>query len=113
MARREKGEGSIGRRKEDGLWYGRLDLGRDGMGTRKSRTVYSQTREGAEEKLQTLLDAQGRGLPVAVDQITVGTFLAAWLEETVRPTVRPRTFESYAQVVRVYLAPALGYHELR
>ncbi len=27
--RRRKGAGNIGRRKEDGLWYGRLDLVRD------------------------------------------------------------------------------------
>jgi len=45
--RRGKGEGSIGRRKEDGLWYGRIDLGRDSTGKRRSRTVYSRTRGGA------------------------------------------------------------------
>lgn len=110
--RRVKGEGNIGQRKEDGLWYGRLDLGRDGMGKRRSRTVYSRTRDGADAKLQSLLDAQGRGLPVVVDRITVGDYLAEWLEETVTPTVRPRTRESYAQVVRVYLAPGLGHHRL-
>lgn len=43
--RRAKGDGSIGRRKEDGLWYARIDLGRDKVGKRSSRTVYSQTRE--------------------------------------------------------------------
>ena len=68
---------------QDGLWYGRLDLGRDLTGKRKSRTVYSRTREGAAAKLQALLDAQGRGLPVAVDRATIGGFLDEWLERSV------------------------------
>lgn len=29
--RRAKGEGNIGRRKDDGLWYARIDLGCDNM----------------------------------------------------------------------------------
>lgn len=110
--RRGKGEGSIGRRKEDGLWYARIDLGRDTAGKRRSHTVYGRTRDGAAAKLQALLDAQGRGLSVAADRATTGAFLARWLGHSVAPTVRPRTLESYAQVVRVYLAPGLGHHQL-
>lgn len=113
MVRRAKGEGNLGQRRGDGLWYGRLDLGRDADGTRHSRTVYSRTGDGAAAKLQVLLDMQGRGMSVGVDRITVGDDLAAWLEETVRSAVRPRTFESYSQIVRVYLTPDLGHHELR
>jgi hypothetical protein len=67
----------------------------------------------AAAKLQALLDAQGRGLSVAVDRATIGGFLDEWLERSVAPTVRPRTFASYSQVVRVYLTPDLGHHELR
>jgi len=75
--------------------------------------VYSRTRDGAAAKLQGLLDMQGRGMPMGVDRITVGDYLAGWLEETVRSAVRSRTFESYTQIVRVYLTPDLGHHELR
>src|SRR3954447_15067911 len=105
--RRAKGEGNIGQRKEDGLWYGRIDLGRDSRGRRQSRTVYSRTRSGATAKLQALLEQGRRGLPIAVDRTTVAGFLDEWLAEAVRPTVRPRTHESYAQLVRVYIAPAI------
>jgi hypothetical protein len=102
--RRGKGQGNVGRRKEGGRWYGRLDLGRDGTGKRTVRTVNSRTRDGAATKLQPLLGAQGRGLPVARDRATIGAFLDEWLEQSVAPTVRPRTRESYAQIVREYLA---------
>jgi integrase len=113
MARRRgRGEGGIGRRAEDGLWYARLDLGRDAAGKRRSRTVYSRTRRGAAEKLQSLLHDRRRGLPVAADRQTVGAFLDHWLAESVAPAVRPRTHESYAQLVRSYIAPAIGHRPL-
>jgi integrase len=34
-------------------------------------------------------------------------FLAAWLENTVKPSVRPKTYRSYEQMVRVHLAPGM------
>jgi integrase len=38
----------------------------------------------------------------------VGQYLTRWLEESVKPAVRPLTYEQYAQHVRLYLEPALG-----
>ena len=111
--RRAKGDGSIGRRKEDGLWYARIDLGCDASGRRRTRTMYSRTRSGVVEELQTLRERQWQGLPLAIDRGTVGKFLDGWLEDAVRPTARPRTHESYAQLVRVYIAPAIGHHQFR
>jgi site-specific recombinase XerC len=32
----------------------------------------------------------------------------SWLEDSVRPSVRPRTFESYELLSRVHIVPALG-----
>ncbi|MBF6613856.1 MAG: site-specific integrase, partial [Chloroflexi bacterium] len=43
---------------------------------------------------------------------TLGQFLATWLEDSVRPTVRPKTYDSYAQVVRLYIEPELGRVQL-
>jgi integrase len=113
MARRRgKGEGSIGQRTEDGLWYARIDLGRDAAGKRRSRTVYSRTRRGAAEKLHALLHDRRQGLPVAADRQTVGAFLDHWLAASVAPSVRPRTHESYTQLVRAYITPAIGHRPL-
>jgi integrase len=61
----------------------------------------------AEQLAKTLHDAS-RGYPVAAERQTVGQYLTRWLEESVKPAVRPLTYEQYAQHVRLYLEPALG-----
>jgi integrase len=38
----------------------------------------------------------------------VGEFLNQWLEESVKPSARPRTLESYSFLVKKHLTPALG-----
>lgn len=47
--------------------------------------------------------------PVGMDgRVTVGQFLARWLEDTARPAVRASTFDSYASYVSKHLIPDLG-----
>jgi integrase len=46
-------------------------------------------------------------------ELTVATFLGAWLDEVVRLTVRPRTITSYGEIVRLHLVPGLGHLTLR
>lgn len=38
----------------------------------------------------------------------MGQFLTLWLEQCAKPKVRPKTFVSYEQLVRIHLAPPLG-----
>jgi integrase len=40
---------------------------------------------------------------------TVRQFITRWLEDTVRPTLRPRTFETYEGKVRLHVLPELGH----
>jgi integrase len=42
------------------------------------------------------------------DRQTFGQYLEIWLAEAVRPAVRPKTFVSYATIVRLHVAPELG-----
>lgn len=42
----------------------------------------------------------------------VAAFLNTWLEQAVRPNLRPWTYKGYEAVVRVHLVPALGRTEL-
>ncbi|CAA9572151.1 MAG: Integrase [uncultured Thermomicrobiales bacterium] len=51
-------------------------------------------------------------MPVAVERQTVAQFLDNWLETVVKQNTRPRTYDSYAQVTRLYLTPAIGRHQL-
>jgi integrase len=48
------------------------------------------------------------GLVYDADNMTVEEYLDRWLNDSVRDTVRRRTWERYEQFVRVHLTPALG-----
>jgi integrase len=100
--RRGNGEGSI-TRLADGRWQARVSLPN---GRRKA--FYGKTRREAAEKLTRALAAQQQGLPLVGERQTVGQFLTHWLEDVARPSVRPRTYASYAQLLRLHLLPELG-----
>ena len=106
MAKRGSGEGSIYKR-SDGRWVGVVDLGwLDGKRNRKS--MYAKTRKEVQEKLNTALISHRRGLSFHSENLTVRQFLFDWLTESVKPTVRPRTYQSYSELVRLHLEPSLG-----
>jgi len=108
---RGAGEGSIYQRESDGLWVASVSLGYVN-GKRNRKTIYGKTRKQVADQLKDLLHDEKRGLPVKVERQTVAQFLDRWVEDVVRPSVRPRTYQSYKQLIRLYLGPALGRHQL-
>jgi integrase len=107
MARkRNAGEGSIFQR-TDGRWCAQLDLGWHN-GKRLRKYAYGATAGEVQDSLLKARSDRAAGLPVAVERQTVGQYLADWLNNTVKASVRPRTYVSYEQVVRSYLIPDLG-----
>ncbi|MDW8060025.1 MAG: tyrosine-type recombinase/integrase [Thermomicrobium sp.] len=107
MARRGRGEGSIFQRSSDNLWVAVLDLGIVD-GKRRRLTFYGKTKREAREKLEAAKAKLVRGLPVEPERETVATFLERWLETTARPSLAPRTYESYRMIIFRHLIPALG-----
>lgn len=105
MSRRGNGEGSISRRK-DGRWWGRYTV-HTADGT-KQRAVYGRTRAEAAEKLTRAIADRDGGIVYDAGKLTVGAYLDGWLSDSVRDTVRRRTYERYEQLVRIHIAPALG-----
>src|ERR687890_29713 len=103
--RREKNEGSIYRRK-DGYWVGQYGV--ETATGRKTRYIYGKRREDVREKLTKAIADRDGGLVYDADNLTVGEYLDRWLTDSVRDTVRRRTWERYEQFVRVHLTPALG-----
>lgn len=111
MGRRGHNEGSIHQRESDGRWVGCINLGyKDGKRNRKY--FYGQTRREVAEKMKVGLRDQQRGLPVKVERKTVSQFLDRWLEDSVRPRVRPSTLISYSMHVNRYMKPAFGNLQL-
>ena len=93
MARRGNNEGSIYKR-ADGRWAAALTVTGG-----KRRTLYGKTRQEVAGKLAAAIRDRDTGVPVTPQRQTVGEFLRKWIEDSVRPTVRPRTFERYEGIV--------------
>lgn len=104
--RRGRGEGSI-TQLPDGRYQARVDLGYVN-GKRQRKVVYGKTRKEAADKLNAALAKKNDGTLVVNESLTVGAFLTRWLEDSVKPTVRPRTYESYRQYSEHHLIPTLG-----
>lgn len=108
--RRAHGSGSVYQRK-DGVWVASIDLGYV-SGKRKRKYLYASTQDGVVRKMNENLGRLHRGINIAPDRITVEDYLKQWLEESVRPSVRIRTFESYRSIVDLHLIPSVGRHQL-
>ncbi len=104
--RRAQGDGALfarnkGTKRE--LWIGRVVLP---DGTRVE--VSGKTQAITRQKLEAAKDAAAKGLPVKVDRQSTAEFLARWLEDTAKPTLRPTTYRAYETRVRLYLVPRIG-----
>jgi integrase len=108
--KRGNGEGSITRRK-DGLYMARYTV-QTPTGP-KRKTLYGKTRREVDEKLTKAKADRDGGLVFDVDNLTVGDYLDRWVNDSVRGTVRQRTWERYEQIVRVHLKPGLGRVKLK
>jgi site-specific recombinase XerD len=78
----------------------------------KRKALYGKTREEVADKLVDALKARKDGLPLPGARLTVAKYLADWLEQSARPKLKPATYRSYEQLIRLYLTPALGKHAL-
>ncbi|MGA9623919.1 MAG: hypothetical protein WBQ65_05575, partial [Bryobacteraceae bacterium] len=103
-SRRKRGnaEGSI-YHMQDGRWRAVVSLGNKPDGTRNRKVYTGATRHEVAEDLTKALRDQQRGINISSGKQTVGAFLTNWLENTVKPSVRPKTYRSYEQMLRNHL----------
>ena len=99
--KRGNGEGSI-YQMQDGRWRAAVSVGFQG-GKAKRKTITAKTRTEVATRLKKLLHDQERGLNIDPDKQTTGDFLNAWLEHTARPSIRPKTYRSYEQMIRNHI----------
>jgi integrase len=108
--KRANGEGTIYQRK-DGRFEGAAFVPTT-AGTVKRVRVYGRTREDVRRQLTKILERADRGVPVAAENWTVAKYLTYWLEHVVRPERKPRTYQGYEGVVRLYLIPEMSSKRL-
>ena len=104
MGRRLAGEGTIYRRK-DGTWSAQLSL------PEGRKTYYGRTQKEVRDKLLTARKDAKKGLVIFGPSPTLGDFCTRWLNDVVKPSVRPRTWENYVLNVD-RLRPYLGSKRL-
>src|SRR5918992_2359367 len=102
--KRGNGEGSIYRRK-DGRWVGQYTI-YTATGP-KYRYLYGKTRAAVAEKLTKAMADRDSGLVFDAGKMTVGEYLDRWLD-SIRDTLRRRTWTRHEEVVRLHLKPSLG-----
>jgi integrase len=103
--KRSNGEGTVYPR-SDGRWGATILLA-DGS----RRTVYALTERDALEKMRKLMRVRDQGIPVTTSTQRTGEYLERWLEDTARPSVRPKTYDSYRVNVQ-RLLPLIGSIQL-
>lgn len=110
--RRGKGEGSIFRRK-DGSWTAMITIGRNPDGSSKRMSFYGKTRKEVAEKMQPVLNSIQTGSFVEPSRITMNEWLDTWLNTYKKNSLKPTTYDSYEQNIRVHIRPALGHIMLK
>src|SRR5579884_4250453 len=110
MSKRGRGEGSVYQDTE-GRWTGSVHLGYEN-GKRKRKVIHGETQAAVIDEMKKILDSQRRGIPIQTKSDSVKDFITAWLENTVKPSVRPKTYRSYEQMVRNHIVPVLGSRKL-
>lgn len=108
--RRGRGEGSIYQR-PNGTWCAQLTAGyADGKRVRKA--VYGRTRQDVVDKLARMQQKRLEGRPVLDSSIRLDAYLERWLTEVAGPRLRPSTYESYRDNIRLHINPQLGHIHL-
>jgi integrase len=101
MGKRGNGEGGI-THLSDGRWQARITL--EGGGR---KAFYGATRAEAAAKLTAALRDRDKGLPIVAEKQTVENYLLNWLE-SVKPAIRPRTWQRYGELLTLHVVPTLG-----
>lgn len=79
----------------------------------KRRYVSGKTKEDARMALREARAGADAGLVFDAGKQTTGAYLDRWLADSVKDTLRQRTFERYERIVRVHIKPAIGRVKLK
>ncbi len=111
MARKNgNGEGSRPRRRPDGRWEARYWA--ETPTGRKRSSVYGKTRKEVAQKLAEAMTTKEEEYEQVETNITLRDFLAQY-EEVAKDTMKRRSFETYRDIARLHLLPALGSIKLK
>jgi integrase len=105
MGRRSANEGSIYKRKRDGLWTAQY-LVDTPEGKTKRKYIYGKKRKDVAEKLAEVQRERGEGLLLDAGNLTVADFLAQWMDSE-KGSVRESTHNRREEVIRLHVNPRI------
>lgn len=87
----------------------RVYMGTNAKGKRRyhNKTIHGNKKD-AQAYLTKVLRERDLGIFIDSSREHFGEYIETWMETAARPRVRAKTFKSYAQLVRLYIKPALG-----
>jgi integrase len=101
---------------KDGRWRAAVmvgwKIGPDGKRIPERRVFTAATRHEVAEELTAALRDRDRGINIKPGKQTVGEFLRLWLKDVVKPSVKPKTYRTYSDFVKLHLGPGLGSIQL-
>ncbi len=100
--RRAKGEGSIFQDKH-GYWTGAIVMP-DGKSKRKRSKTQRVVRDWLLEQRGAVRDNQW----VASEKTTLGEFIARYVRDVATHSLRPKTLQNWAGLIRTHIQPGLG-----
>ena len=108
--RRPSGDGMV-RKREDGLWEGRIVIGHKENGDPIFRYIYADTQKALTAKLRQNITAY-QGVDLTEEcRMTLSEWLDRWLEQMVA-ILRPSTLEHYRSDMEHHVKPYLGQKKL-
>ena len=109
--RRPSGDGMV-RKREDGLWEGRIVVGHKNNGEPIYRYVLAKTQAELTQKLHDKIETY-RGADLSEDcNMMLSEWLDKWLTKYISCYVRPNTLFSYTAMIKNQINPYLGNHPL-
>ena len=74
----------------------------------KRKVLYGCTRQHVARKLNAALQARENGALIVGPHQTVAQFFDRWLEDVVKPNLRPRSYSVYEGKTPLHIVPDLG-----
>jgi integrase len=110
MGRRSANEGSIYRRKRDGLWTAQY-LVDTPEGKTKRKYIYGKKRKDVADRLAEVQREGGEGLLLDAGNLTVTDSLTQWMDSE-KESVRESTHNRREEVIRLHISPHIGSTKL-
>lgn len=101
--RRSRGEGSIYFRESKGLWVAKLTLP-DG----RNKLKYAKQQKTVRDWLVLQQNQLRQGLLPKNESITLSEYLANYMENVGKHTLRPKTIETNSSIIRIHINPTIG-----